>query len=262
MTSRLIDSKPPHPNPKPMQILILGMPRTGVSSLRAALNVLGYNTFHGSMLQNTPELYPYWEEAISAYHYDTAANYTHEDYDKLLGDYNVSCNMPGTYVWRDLVDAYPDAKIILTNRDPDRWMTSMKASVDEGIKWRSWDYVTPFEPTQRAWWRYQKFQQALRKHICPKGEREAFIDHYEAIRAYVPKDRLLEFDVKAGWTGLCDFLGKDVPDEGFPHVNDREGFMVARTQRWWKAFNAMVSTLLPPFAMGIAGALGWWFARF
>lgn len=52
---------------------------------------------------------------------------------------------------------------------------------------------------------------------------------------------------------LLVFLAKDVP---------AEGFMVARTQRWSKAFNAMVSTLLPPFAMGVAGALGWWFARF
>jgi hypothetical protein len=261
---RLIDDLPAHPNPQKMQVIILGMPRTGVSSLRAGLNVLGYSTFHGSMLQQKPHMYQYWQEAIAAYWYGgaSARHYNRTDYDKLLGDYNVSCNMPGTFVWRDLVDAYPEAKIILTNRDVDKWVQSMKMSVDEGVKWKSWDLVTRFEPTQKEWWKYQKFQQALRKHMAPQGERQAYIDHYDEIRATVAKERLLEFDVKGGWKPLCEFLGKDVPDEAFPHVNDREGFMVARTQRWWKSFNAMISTLLPPFAMGIAGALGWWFARY
>lgn len=260
-TRRLIDSKPTHPAPRKMQILILGMPRTGVSSIRAALNILDYTTFHGSMMNQSPELYPYWTEALSAYHYGTCKPYGRIEYEKLLGDFNVSCNLPGTFVWKDLVDAYPEAKIILTNRDVDSWIKSMRESVDQGVKWKTWDLVTSFEPAQRAWWKYQKFQQQLRKHICPNGERQAYLDHYEAVRQYVPKERLLDFDVKGGWEPLCEFLDKEVPEQSFPHVNDKDGFMVARTQRWYKSYNAMVSTLLPPLGVVLGGAVGWWAAK-
>jgi hypothetical protein len=260
--ARLIDSKPAHTSPKKMQILILGMPRTGVSSLRAALNMLDYTTFHGSMMNQAPHLYPYWTEALSAYHYGTCRRYDRADYDKLLGDYNVSCNLPGTFVWQDLVKAYPEAKIILTTRNVDKWIKSMKESVDEGVKWKTWDIVTQFEPTQRAWWKYQKFQQVLRKHLAPRGERQAYIDHYDEIRKAVPAERLLDFDVNGGWEPLCEFLGKDVPEQGFPHVNDKEGFMVARTQRWYKSYYAMISTMLPAATMVFGGALGFFVAKF
>jgi hypothetical protein len=40
----------------------------------------------------------------------------------------------------------------------------------------------------------------------------------------LPKGRLLEWNVEDGWDGLCEFLGKDRPEEGFPRTNDRCGF--------------------------------------
>jgi len=44
------------------------------------------------------------------------------------------------------------------------------------------------------------------------------------IRGLVPKDRLLEWCVQDGWGPLCEFLGKPVPDEPFPHVNTAAAF--------------------------------------
>ncbi|KAF2191880.1 hypothetical protein K469DRAFT_804977 [Zopfia rhizophila CBS 207.26] len=80
--TRLIDQLPEKKDPKEIQILILGMPRTGVSSLRTALNALGYETFHGSMMNQQPHLYPYWEETLTAYYYGSIPRYTRRDYDK------------------------------------------------------------------------------------------------------------------------------------------------------------------------------------
>jgi hypothetical protein len=139
----------------------------------------------------------------------------------------------------------------------------MRESVDQGAKpeWKTWDFVTSFEPSQRAWWKYQKFQQQLRKHICPKGERQAYLEHYEAVRKYVPKERLLDFDVKEGWEPLCEFLEKEVPEQGFPLINDKDGWKVARTQRWYKSYYAMVSAVLPPLGVVLGGAIGWWAAK-
>merc|ERR1712187_347825 len=48
-----------------------------------------------------------------------------------------------------------------------------------------------------------------------------FDSHTRAVREAVPKERLLEFDVKQGWEPLCKFLNLPVPNTAFPHVNDR-----------------------------------------
>lgn len=39
------------------------------------------------------------------------------------------------------------------------------------------------------------------------------------IRGMVPPERLLEWSAEHGWEPLCNFLGKEVPDEPFPHLN-------------------------------------------
>lgn len=44
------------------------------------------------------------------------------------------------------------------------------------------------------------------------------------VRGLVPKQNLLEWSVEDGWEPLCKFLGKPVPKEPFPRVNDAAGF--------------------------------------
>ena len=53
----------------------------------------------------------------------------------------------------------------------------------------------------------------------------------EEVKATVPKERLLIFNVKEGWKPLCDFLDLPVPADGhsFPHVNDTKNFKVIDT---------------------------------
>jgi hypothetical protein len=43
--------------------------------------------------------------------------------------------------------------------------------------------------------------------------------HCERVRRTLPAQRLLVYRVQEGWEPLCRFLGVDVPDEPFPHVN-------------------------------------------
>ncbi len=50
------------------------------------------------------------------------------------------------------------------------------------------------------------------------------LEHCNMIRGLVPQDRLLEWTVEDGWEPLCEFLGKPVPDEPFPHVNAAAGW--------------------------------------
>ncbi|SMR47961.1 unnamed protein product [Zymoseptoria tritici ST99CH_1A5] len=125
--SRLIDQVPNNPDPVEMQILILGMRRTGIISLRTALGKIDYRCMyaefhgmtsaaprrsllpnsHGQMMDEFPELYPLWEEALRARYSPEGERFGPREYNKLLGKYNVSSNFPGTLVAEDLIKAYP-----------------------------------------------------------------------------------------------------------------------------------------------------------
>ena len=53
---------------------------------------------------------------------------------------------------------------------------------------------------------------------------QGFNAHNERVKAVIPADRLLVFDVRQGWQPLCAFLGVAVPDTPFPRTNDRAEF--------------------------------------
>ncbi len=51
-----------------------------------------------------------------------------------------------------------------------------------------------------------------------------FNKHIEDVKAYVPADKLLIYDVSDGWGPLCKFLGVPEPNEPLPHLNKKENF--------------------------------------
>ncbi|KAH7385284.1 hypothetical protein DE146DRAFT_666675 [Phaeosphaeria sp. MPI-PUGE-AT-0046c] len=267
---RLIDSLPSPSSPPKMKLLVLGMPETHISPLLSALRTLSYTPFHSSSM-DTPasaHLYPYWTEALSAYHYGTCKPYNRADYDKLFAGFDASCNLPGTFVWKDLIDAYPDAKIILTTRPVDEWVAAMDKVID-AFRTRSKspiaEFVANLNPRTKAWWQHRKFQHGLRTHLCPRGEREAYVQHYDAVRKYVDAENLLEFNPEMGWEPLCEFLGMQVPETEFPVEGDEEAERAVEEAMggwgWEKRFGSVVSTVGTGVGLAVAGAVGWWVAR-
>jgi hypothetical protein len=80
---------------------------------------------------------------------------------------------------------------------------------------------------------------------------EVFVRHVADVRAAVPPERLLVFEVAQGWEPLCGFLNVPVPDEPFPHANDAGEF------RRWRARTA-ARALGPPLvvaALAVAAAV-------
>ena len=53
---------------------------------------------------------------------------------------------------------------------------------------------------------------------------DVFHRHNEEVQSKVPADRLLVWEVKEGWEPICRFLGVEVPDTPFPHLNDTASF--------------------------------------
>jgi len=217
----------------PMKVLILGLGRTGTASMRAAMQQLGYvDTYHmmSCSIENPPDAL-LWMDALRA-KYDGIGEFTRKDWDKLLGNCQAVCDWPAIAFAKELIEAYPDAKVVLTNRDVDSW----HASTMRTVYWRVTD--PELKALSNFSWAASMYQPMLQKFFdcffegdfVNKGK-DIYTRHYEEVRSLVPKDRLLEFQVKEGWEPLCEFLGEPVPyDSKFPNVNDNRDF-VARSRR-------------------------------
>ncbi|TIA07784.1 hypothetical protein D6C80_09590 [Aureobasidium pullulans] len=238
---RLIDKLPEPSKGVEMEVLLLGMPRTGTISLLSAFKVLGYKPFHGSMMEQYPHLLNIWLEALKAKFFGISSPYGRKEFDKMFDGWNVACNMPGSLLAEDLIKAYPNAKIVLSTRDVSKWQRSMRDSVDTAVRWRTFDWLASWDPDRIGlWWSYHKFQHSLRPILAPNGERQAYLDHYQKINEMVPAHQVLNFSVGEGWEPLCKFLGKDIPTTPFPRVNNKDSFLADRERRWWQMVRIML----------------------
>ena len=112
------------PSPS-IQVIGAGFGRTGTLSLREALVRLGFGPCD-HMLENVehPERFALWHEALRRKQSGEPI-----DWRPLLAGYRAIVDWPGAYFWRELTAAHPEAKVILTVRDPERWYASTLATI-------------------------------------------------------------------------------------------------------------------------------------
>ncbi|MFP5320932.1 MAG: sulfotransferase family protein [Acidimicrobiia bacterium] len=226
-----------------MEVIGTGFGRTGTLSTKRALERLGFGPCH------------HMEEAIT-HPRQFAALAAHVrgepvDWHRLFGGYRSQVDFPGACVWRELLAAFPDAKVLHTVRDPDRWYDSTRETI-YGARTMVAPWVRRLVPLID---RYFAVNEALIWDGVFEGrfeDRDRAIEIFhertaEVVEA-VPADRLLVFDVADGWGPLCEFLGVPVPDEQFPHVNDRSSM-----RRKLGAVRA--ATHGAPWLAGTAGAV-------
>jgi len=224
-----------------IRVIGAGLGRTGTLSLKAALERLGFGTCHHMIeLFTHPEQIVYWEAAGRGEPVDWSALFDSPPGYQAVVDY------PGCRYYRELMEYYPDAKVVLTVRDPNTWYESALATIfqvgrppagagQEGGPPPQMPF--PGDPQllmrilqmiQRDIWQGDfagKFED--RDHTI-----EVFNRHNAAVKAQVPADRLLVYEVKEGWEPLCGFLGVPVPEgEPFPRLNDRETFQARIKER-------------------------------
>jgi hypothetical protein len=242
-----------------LAVIGAGLGRTGTLSLHAALERLGFAPCeHMTNCFAHPERFALWLEAAQRKRAGEPI-----DWRPLFTGYRATVDWPGVYFWRELVDAHPAAKVILTVRNPERWYDSARATIYAATQART---ATPaarllsrlvslanpragngFRTVQETVWdgtmsgRFEDRNEAIR----------IFEEHNREVVATVPLERLLVFDVKEGWEPLCAFLGVPVPaGEPFPHLNDAADF--SRRQR--DQYLQIALMLLP--ALGAASAGG------
>jgi hypothetical protein len=225
-----------------LDVIGVGLGRTGTASLKVALERLGLGPcYHMMEVLDRPDRVAAWR-AI-------ADNAGRADWPATFAGYRSTVDWPGVGFWRELVDAYPSAKVVLSVRDPQRWYESSVNTIFQfPIRRRSrlerlaFDLVVRLNPSsadvplmlEKVMW-----DRTFDGHMIGgrRADRQLALDffrrHVDQVTAYVAPERLLVFDVAEGWPPLCDFLGIDPPAEPFPRINDSKAFnrMLAARRR-------------------------------
>lgn len=202
----------------PMELLCLGNSRTGTLSMRRAAEILGYpDPYHFSSVLDSTSDCDMWIEALQAKFHGKGEMPDKKFFDGLLGHCGALTDTPCISFARELVEFYPDAKVVLVERDIDSWYTSWL-----GFCEGAYSKVVWFSSRLDPGWAKKVADAGLLSarpvagHALTMDEvrvrsKDAYRHYYRDIREMVPKERLLEFQLKDGWEPLCKFLGKPVP---------------------------------------------------
>ncbi len=210
-----------------MKIIGVGFGRTGTLSTYTALNELGYNCYHMfEVLENkaNKDHLDFWHRVAHA-----EEGLQHE-WSEVFEYYDATVDNPACCVWRELVERFPEAKVILTlhPRGPEAWYKSTINTIFKTETLWHFKILAFFIPKMR------KMKQMCRKLIWHRSHQGTMVDrekaitrynqHIEQVTAEVPEQKLLVYSVDQGWEPLCSFLEKPVPDIDFPNVNDTKEF--------------------------------------
>jgi len=193
-----------------MEIIGVGIGRTGSLSLKLALEKLGYKPcYHILDVLGNPGIIKIWLSIASG---------KTIDWKKLFRNYRAGLDYPFPTHYQEYLDAFPEVKVILTVRDPDEWYESATQTIfylqHFLINWLPWGEKIG---KTTIWYRLFKGRFKDKDFAIM-----VFKKHTEDIKECVPEDQLLVMDVKEGWRPLCHFLDIPIPDTPFPYVNRRQ----------------------------------------
>jgi Sulfotransferase domain len=214
-----------------MQLIGAGLPRTGTLTQKLALEELGLAPcYHWVDLLADLDQVDLWNRALDG----------EAPWQEAFDGCRATVDWPGGYFYRELMDAYPEAKVLLSVRDPQSWERSFtetivtmsfgealmpllsraRAQIDE--RWHSYLALV-----DRMFWGPQG---TFAAGHGPQALIERMVAHTEEVKRTVPAERLLVWEVRDGWEPLCEFLELDVPDSPLPHANDRDTFLERVTE--------------------------------
>jgi hypothetical protein len=210
-----------------MQLIGAGLPRTGTLTQKLALEQLGLAPcYHWVNVLADLDQVELWNRAMDG----------EGPWDEVFAGCQATVDWPGGYFYKELIDVYPDAKVLLSVRNPESWEPSFRETIvglshGEALmrllasargeidpRWRRY-----LDLVERMFWGPEgTFADGWAE---PAQLIEQFERHNEAVKRIVPAERLLVWQVTEGWEPLCEFLGVEVPSEPLPHENDRETFL-------------------------------------
>jgi hypothetical protein len=214
-----------------MKLIGAGFGRSGTMSIQAALEQLDFAPCYHMKIA----LWRFWHLRF----FLRSWRGEKVNWNRFFRRYNAVVDWPTCVFYKDLMQEYPEAKILLNVRDPESWYDSMVETI--------WAIQRAF-----PWWfppNVRKIHDEIIWNGNFKGvfeDREKTIQLYkdwiEEVKRNVPAGRLLVYNVREGWQPLCDFLEVPVPDRPFPRINNRKSFK--RVVRLLKVLNWLVPVLI------------------
>ena len=196
-----------------VKVVGAGFGRTGTLSLKSALEKLGCGPCYHMM-----EVFPR-PEHVAMWHRLAFENLM--DWDLLFRDFQATVDWPAARWWREIAAHYPEAKVLLSVRDPESWYKSMVDTIFQPMKWPVPEGVPEIVRLQNEMVRKAILTETFDNRFEDKAHAiEIFTRHTQEVRDTIDPARLLVFDVKEGWAPLCRFLQVPIPDEPFPRLND------------------------------------------
>lgn len=207
---------------RPLQVIGVGLGRTGTRSLKVALEKLGYAPcYHFLDVFTRPWIVPIWLKIGKGGSLDWVT---------LFRCFPAAVDYPFTTHYAQVLAAQPDCKVILTVREPEAWYTSARETIYLlQVLARKWLPGGSKVGRTTIW--HQIFHDRFEEKAYAI---DAYLGHIESVKQIVPADQLLVLDVREGWEPLCRFLGCPIPGTSFPHANRRN----------WIRFGSMLTIFL------------------
>jgi hypothetical protein len=197
-----------------LAVFSAGFGRTGTMSLKLALEEIGLGPCHHmkEVVDHGEVQIPLWNAACAG----------QPDFAAIYSGYPAAVDWPTAAFWREVAQAYPDARVILSTRSAESWYQSFSQTILSIL-------VAPDTwPASARPWLEMVTDVVIRRSFGGKTGRDdligAFLAHEAAVKAAIPPEKLLVFDVREGWEPLCAFLGTPVPSSPFPRTNSKEEF--------------------------------------
>jgi Sulfotransferase domain len=239
-----------------VKVIGAGFGRTGTWSLKVALEELGFGPcYHMTEVFTHPEHAAFWG---SAWRGEPA------DWEGVLGGYEATVDWPACTFYEELMERHPEAKVLLSVRDPEPWYESTRSTIYE------MSMLLESSPIARlifglisllVFGGFAGGRSSIVNDMIWQGTFdgrfedkayaiEVFERHNEEVKRRVPSERLLVYEVTEGWVPLCEFLGVPEPEESFPHLND-----ATLLRRGTKAVRTLATAVPVALALSIGAAL-------
>lgn len=191
-----------------LKVIGTGFGRSGTDSMREALTILGVAPCHHMFeVMRDPDQKARWRAMVAG---------GPHDWDSLFQGYVACVDWPSAHYWRELIRVYPQAKVILTWRNPESWWQSFANTI--------LNHVSPNDDPASlgvALVAQQVFGGRMEDRDHAIATYQA---HVAAVMAEVPPGRLLVHRLGDGWPSLCAHLGVPVPEVSYPQANATGAF--------------------------------------